>query len=170
MKTPLVQKKIKHIYKANRNKESKIMNIKLVEGFSKENLLERIEKVFAETSIKYDVIASFDKKSAKKGAKSFLAFRSYSDFYIYIMKKNIERHFYEVLDGAKPSKFYLDIEHKNECKCGVDIFKELIPALETFLESIFLTLGKLLVLTSDSKDKDSYHIIVKSDWIIDNNI
>ena len=114
----------------------------------------------------YSVVASEDK--SKDNKKRFLAFESYKDFYNYILSKPVDQRCqYEILPKEKPCLFYVDIDHYDSC--GLDIVTKIVESFDKFLTTINLQTGKALVLEANSQTKESYHIIWRTSWALENN-
>lgn len=141
-----------------------------------------------EINKKFIVCAHIPKPNAKEGDKPtriFSAFDSALDFFYYIKDIPQERWvFFEYIMGDQVQKLYFDIDVKieklveigiinnpgdpNHCKQQLDLFgNQLISSLVGQIVTVFNKLGypidiakQILLFTSHSETKRSYHIVV----------
>jgi hypothetical protein len=116
----------------------------------------------------FPVIGSQDVPSGKKGAKSFLAFKTHPDFLDYINRKpEKDRNQYEIIDHDQNSFMHLDVDSKDTKEPEV-LWRTLVKDLEAFLAEIRLDGSNILTLSASDSTKTSFHLIIRGDWVTSN--
>jgi len=124
------------------------------------------------------VCATLPDEDPKKPIRLFAAFDDLLTFVNHIKRIPVENWYYfEVIMGERPQKLYFDIDIKAEDVSGdMDLFTQ--GLLETLVERVVrvfseyghkLDLSKNIILfSSNSKEKHSYHLIVDGYSVSDN--
>lgn len=96
--------------------------------------------------------------------KQYTVFKSYIDFgRMFQMTPVKDRNFYEIISGTRPQRVYfdIDIEIDNQERIGEEVKDNLIDVLKAEIPDLIPN-RDIVVLSSHSNKKESYHIILRN--------